>query len=110
MDEPITLHRGCFGERHVLEALQSNFQGGRSPHPEDLRATVLHMAVSMFESFDVVHRLCARRPDRIGTHVLSVELQPGHGLCIADTGGPGHWSIWGVPTTLERFVFDVAGV
>jgi hypothetical protein len=110
LTEPVILHRGCFGPTRLREAFLSNYEAGRPPHPQDLRATVLHMAVSMFEDFDLVHRLCSRRPDRIGTHILTAELQPGHGVCIADTSGPGHWSIWGIPTTLESMVVDVAGI
>jgi hypothetical protein len=50
--EPITLYRGCFGRDHgaVLEALTSNYENNRPPHPEARRAAVLHMAVSGFES------------------------------------------------------------
>ena len=110
LQEPMTLYRGGFGPTHVMEAMQSNFQAGRSPHPQDLRATVLHMAVSMFERFDVVRSICARRPERAGTHVITIRLQPGHGVCVARTGGAGHWSVWGLPLTLAGFVVDVVGI
>jgi hypothetical protein len=41
---------------------------------------------------------------------MSVDLQPGHGVCVAKTGGAGHWSIWGVPTILADFVVDVVRI
>ena len=110
LQEPMRLYRGSFGPAHLIEAMQSNFQSGRSTHPQDLRATVIHMAVSMFESFDVVRRLCLRRPDRLGTHVMTVDLRPGHGVCLANTGSPGHWSVWGLPPTLAGCVVDVVGI
>jgi hypothetical protein len=54
--------------------------------------------------------MARRRPDRIGTHIATIPLEPGHGVCIADTGGPGHWSVWGVPSQLVAFVADVETV
>lgn len=108
-----TLYRACHGrDRRALErAFTSNFQAGREPpHPADLHATVLHMAVSMFEKRENLGRMARRRPDRIGTHIATLGLEPGHGVCIADTGGAGHWSVWGVPAQLTAFVTDVQAV
>ena len=45
------------------------------------------------EDAEVLLRLARRRPDRIGTHLVRVELQPGRGICLADTGSRGHWSV-----------------
>ena len=88
LEEPMTLYRGCHrpGRRALEAAMTSNYQAGRS----DLRATALHMAVSMFEDPEVVAIQARRRPDRVGTHIARIELQPGRGICVADTGGPGH--------------------
>lgn len=105
--EPMTLYRGCFGTDRAsrIHALSSNYEiDRRPPHPADLHATVLHMATSGFEHRDRIAHMARRRPDRIGTHIATLELQPGHGVCVADTGGPGHWSVWGIPTTLATFV------
>jgi hypothetical protein len=112
LQEPMRLYRGCHGTgRSSIEAaLMSNYQAGRAPHPADLRATVLHMAVSMFEDSDVVAVQARRRPERVGTHIARVDLQPGHGVCVADTGGRGHWSVWGIPAQLADFVTDVMEV
>jgi hypothetical protein len=109
LQEPRRLYRGCFGADRIEEALRSNYENGRNPHPADLRATVLHMAVSLFEDRDLLLQLARRRPDRIGDHVATIELQPGFGVCIADTSGPGHWSVWGRPAQLLEFVTDVEG-
>ncbi len=110
LQERKVLYRGCFGDdpRSLTQAMSSNYEAGRSPHPADLRATVLHMAVSGFEDRARLATLARRRPQRIGTHIVTVELQPGLGVCVADTGGPGHWSIWGVPAHLVALVTDVA--
>lgn len=107
--EPKTLYRGAFGrdQATLIHALASNYEAGRSPHPADLRATVLHMAISGFEHPDVLLRLARKRPDRVGTHIVTLELQSDHGICVADTGSPGHWSIWGTPAQLLDLVADV---
>jgi len=113
LDEPLTLYRGCHGpDRRTLErALMSNFQARREPpHPADLHATVLHMAVSMFVQRESLGRMARRRPDRIGTHIATLALEPGHGVCIADTGSAGHWSVWGAPARLMTFVTGVQTV
>jgi hypothetical protein len=113
LDEPLTLYRACHGpDRRALErALMSNFQARREPpHPADLHAAVLHMAVSMFEQRENLERMARRRPDRIGTHIATLALEPGYGVCIADTGGAGHWSVWGVPAQLMAFVTDAQTV
>lgn len=79
LQERITLHRACFGADpfSVLGGLRSNYENRRDrPHPADLHATILHMAVSMFEKADTIERLARRHPARIGTHVMSLALQP----------------------------------
>lgn len=110
LKQPMTVFRGCHGRESaaVVDAMRSNYETGRPTHPADLRATVLHMAVSMFEDADVLLGLARRRPDRIGTHVARIELRPGRGVCLADTGSPGHWSVWGIPDVLASCVVDVA--
>lgn len=109
---PKVVFRGCNGADHVaiVDAMRSNYETGRPTHPVDLRTTVLHMAVSMFEDGHMLERLAVRRPDRIGTHLAQIELQPDHGICLADTGSPGHWSIWGVPEELADCVLEVVPV
>ena len=89
------------------EDLKSNYERGRNPHPTDLKATVLYMAVSMFEDRDLVAYMCRRRPDRVGRYVAQIDLEPDHGVCVAQTNNPGHWSVWGVPAQLARFVTDL---
>jgi len=112
VEQPMTVYRGCHGPHGeaVTDAMRSNYETGRPTHPADLRATVLHMAVSMFEDAEVLSHLARRRPDRVGTHVARVLLRPDRGICLADTGSPGHWSIWGVPDELATCVVDVIPV
>ena len=88
LQEPIRLHRACHGDDQsaMLEALRSNYERDRRPpHPADLHASVLRMAVSLFERPDGLAHLARQRPERIGTHIVTLRLQPGLGICLADT-------------------------
>jgi hypothetical protein len=67
------------------------------------------MALSMFASADVAAQLASRVP-KLGGHVATINLVPGLGLCIAKTGGPAHWSVWGRPLQLANCVTDVVKV
>jgi hypothetical protein len=110
--EPTTLYRGCHGSRmpELAAAMRSNYEAGRQPHPAERRAIVTFMAVSMFEDGERLRRFAQTRPDRLGTHVARVELRPGLGICLADTGSTGHWSIWGLPDRLARCVVEVVPI
>lgn len=107
-----TLYRGCHGPGtlELVRAMQSNYEAGRQPHPAERKAIVTFMAVSMFEDGERLRRFALQRPDRIGTHLARVELRPGLGICLADTGGSGHWSIWGLPQQLVQCVVDVVPI
>ena len=54
-----------------------------------------------------VRRAARALPRRVGTHVAQITLQPGLGLCRADTSGPGHWSVWGIPDRLVKCIVGV---
>lgn len=112
LERRLIVFRGCQGSDAdaVRDAMRSNYEARRSPHPADLRATVLHMAVSMFEASGPLVRMARRRPDRVGTHVARLELRAELGICIADTGSVGHWSVWGTPEQLAGCVVDVEAV
>lgn len=106
----MTLYRSCRGvdDAGLEHALSSNFQARREPpHSADLRATVLYMAVSMFDRPTVLEKMARKSRGRNGTYIARLELEPGHGFCIADTGSAGHWSVWGVPAELAKTVTEV---
>jgi hypothetical protein len=107
-----TLYRGCHGAAlpELVRGMRSNYEAGRRPHPAERNAIVTFMAVSMFEDGERLRRFALQRPDRIGTHIAIVELRPGLGICLADTGGEGHWSVWGLPDQLAQCVVDVVPI
>lgn len=112
VNEPITLYRGCHSDymTDLVAAMRSNYEAARDPHPAERRAIALYMAVSMFEDGELLRRIAQRRPQRVGTHLAHVELRPDRGICRADTGSRGHWSIWGLPRQLAECVVDVTSI
>jgi hypothetical protein len=108
IDEPTRLYR-VTRERDVdgfLDAFQSNYEQGKPPRGPENRAAAVHMALSMFDSIDVAGQLAGRVP-KLGGNIAALDLQPDLGICIAKTGGPAHWSVWGRPLQLESCVTDV---
>ncbi len=64
------------------------------------------MALSMFDERSVAAQLAARVP-KLGGHIAEMALTPGLGICVARTGGPAHWSVWGRPSQLIQCVADL---
>jgi hypothetical protein len=109
VDDEITLHRPCFGadDPLLLYALRSNHANGRAPGESD---ALLAMAVSMFSDEGTISRLTRRRPDRLGTHIMTLILLPGFGICTSETGAPGHHSVWGTPQSLYECITAVTPI
>lgn len=108
LEEQLVLFRIC-GPRDAptfLDALRSHYELDRPPRGPENRAVAIHMALSMFDSPDVARQLAARVPT-LGGHIATVELQPDLGICVAKTGGPAHWSVWGRPPQLAACITDV---
>lgn len=92
-----------------LECLRSHYELQRPPRGPEHRAAVIHMALSMFDSREIARQLAVRVP-KLGGHIATVDLRPDLGICIAKTGGPAHWSVWGRPAQLEACIVDVEQV
>lgn len=99
VEEPSVLFRIC-GPRDAptfLDALRSHYELDRPPRGPENRAAAIQMALSMFDSLDVAHQLAVRVP-KLGGHIAAIELQPDLGICVAKSGGPAHWPVWGRPS------------
>jgi hypothetical protein len=109
--EPRQLFRICRAEADdaFTDALRSNYELRRPPRGPEGRVAVIHMAISMFDSLDIARHIAERFP-KIGDHIAAVELQPGLGLCVAKTGAPSHWSVWGHPDQLAACIVTVVSV
>ncbi len=102
------LYRVC-GPREATrfdDALRSHYELGRPPRGPENRAAAIHMALSMFDAPTVARDLAVRVP-KLGGHVATIDLRPGHGICVAKTGGPAHWSVWGRPDQMAAFITEV---
>jgi adenylosuccinate synthase len=73
----------------------------------DAHATVIQMALSTWTSSDHAVGLSRRLPSQLGEYVARLEIQPGEGVCVAESGPRTHRSIWGRPLQLAAFVTDV---
>jgi hypothetical protein len=52
----------------------------------------------------------ALRWPKIGTFLAELRLQPDNGFCLADTGRPGHFTLWGRPLQLLDSIADIVDV
>jgi hypothetical protein len=62
------------------------------------------MAVSMFDALEPCWTLIDRTRGRIGSHVAELHLPTRRGICVGQTGGPLHWSVWGDPRELQAAI------
>jgi hypothetical protein len=89
-----------------LDSLRSHYELGHHP-PGPPRPAVLHMGLSMYR--DMVDAIgTARRWPVIGEHLATLVLWAGRGFNIADTGHPGHVTVWGDPESLRAHVEHVS--
>jgi hypothetical protein len=98
VERPWRLYRvtPASGDARFAEAFHSHYEKGLEPRGIEVRAAVIHMALSMFVSADASAQLAKRYP-KFGGHVATMRLVPNVGFCVAKTGSPGHWSVWGRP-------------
>jgi hypothetical protein len=103
LDAEMRLYRACAGsaEGVALESFRSHFELKRPPRGPENRATVIHMALSMFEEPEPCWDLIERTRGKIGDQVAELHLTPGRGVCVAKTAGPLHWSVWARPEILH---------
>ena len=92
------------GDPAQLDSFRSHYELQRPPRGPEVRAAVIHMAVSMFETAEPCWALIDRTKGRNGDHVAEMRLVPRRGVCAAKTGGPLHWSVWGDPVALQAAV------
>jgi len=108
LDRDMRLYRISKSEPAKLDDFRSHYELALRPRGAEDRATVVHMAVSMFGTADSGWELIERTDGRIGDRVAEVALPAGRGVCVAKTGGPSHWSVWGRPAELQSAIVDYA--
>jgi hypothetical protein len=106
LEDEMRLYRATWAEHDPaqLDSFRSHYELQRSPRGPEIRAAVIHMAVSMFETAEPCWALIDTTKGRIGDQAAELRLGPGRGLCVAKTGGPLHWSVWGDPAVLQAAI------
>ena len=106
LEDEMRLYRATWADHHPgqLDSFRSHYELQRPPRGPEIRAAVIHMAVSMFETAEPCWALIDTTSGRIGDHVAELRLVPGFGVCTAKTGGPLHWSVWGDPAVLQAAI------
>lgn len=101
---------GDRGDQAVLDSLRSHYELGTVPRRHGPRSAVLNMAVSMYREREQASKTARNWWPKIGSHVAELELVAGKGFNFADTGHPGHVSVWGDPLELLACVVDIVPV
>jgi hypothetical protein len=93
----------------LAASFTSSFALDRPPRGWEQRSVVIQMGLSMFERTSQAAST-ARRFPIIGSFVARVRLTPNLGFGTADTGPPGHVTVWGRPLQLVAAVVDISSV
>lgn len=93
----------------VINSFRSNYELNRPPRGVEDRVALIQMGLSMFRRWSQAEGT-ARRFPAIGDHVARVSLGAGRGFAYADTGPPGHVTVWGRPVQLMKAVVDIKPV
>lgn len=93
----------------VLDGLRSNYDRGISPRGAEISSALIHMGISTYRARPKAVGIAQRWP-RIGGYVAELRLRPEHGIWYADTGEPGHVTVWGRQVQLLSCVVDILPV
>lgn len=93
----------------LTESFTSSFALDRPPRGWERRSAVIQMGLSMFERPDQAIAT-ARRFPVIGGFLAHVRLAADRGFATADTGPPGHLTVWGHPLQFMNAVVDISSV
>ncbi len=109
--EIATVHRIVRGHASpaTLDSLRSHYERDLPPRGYERRLAVIHMGLSVFSSQEAARAIALRWP-KIGRFLAEMQLQPGSGFCLADTGRPGHFTLWGRPLQLLDAIVDIVHV
>ena len=93
----------------VIEGLHSNYRRGFDPRGIEVANALVHMGLSTYRARHRAVGIATRWP-QIGNHIAELRLRPDHGIWFADTGEPGHITVWGRPLQLLDCVADILPV
>jgi hypothetical protein len=102
------VHAGA-NDAQLLDSLRSHYELSQPPRKVERESTVLHMGISVFVDRSSAEGL-ARRWTKLGDHTARLDLKHGNGFNYADTGSPGHLTLWGDPVKLREAIADIEPV
>jgi hypothetical protein len=94
---PVVLWRICTADGSDQHALLDDFRSNYEKRPSKVRkldahAAAIQMALSTWIDPDAAVRLSRRLPGQLGEYVARLEIQPGDGVCVAESGPRTHRS------------------
>jgi hypothetical protein len=92
-----------------LNSLRSHYELGEEPRRVERNSTAIHMGISVYMRAHMAHETAARFP-KLGDYVARLELRAGLGVNLAQTGNPGHLTMWADPVKLTATVADIEPV
>jgi hypothetical protein len=93
----------------LVDDFRSHYETGKPPRNVEEGWAVVHMGISCFRT-EGAAASTARFWPVIGDHVAAVDLGPGEGFNIAETGSAQHLTIWGDPVKLAAAVEEIRAV
>jgi hypothetical protein len=93
----------------LVNSLRSNYELGQEPRRVERSSTVIHMGISTYLG-EGAARGTAQRFPKLGDFVARLDLTSGRGFNFAQTGHPGHLTVWGDPFKLHDVIGDIRAV
>jgi len=98
-----TFYRLVRGDPPSLDSFRCQRELTHGRPPRSNASYLLTVGVSMFDTLNGALKVALRRP----ILVAEVALKPNRGISFAQTGQPGHHTIWGSPEALRDCVVRV---
>jgi hypothetical protein len=99
----------CVTTQCLSTPLRSNYELGQEPRRVERSSTVIHMGISTYLG-EGAARGTAQRFPKLGDFVARLDLTSGRGFNFAQTGHPGHLTVWGDPFKLHDVIGDIRAV
>jgi hypothetical protein len=92
-----------------VDSFKSHYELGMPPRRFETRSSVIHMGITTWQTESRAIGT-ARAFPKIGSFVAEMVLTGNNGFNYAETGPPGHFTVWGDPLKLAAAVDDIAAI